>query len=460
MNRLVSYTSSDDEDNVSGVSPEMGSAMVETNIFRQDTYINTVSQDEMVKLCSSHKPGPLHKVTMSHTPAQDLPITDESDDQKCNFVSSDSDTYSELSHSTKVTLDCHLSKSETERGKDSSSHGSQTINVTSDVQNKVTDNVMQAHQKTNMNSPSTGQGHPQVQTSHTSALTDEADSYKVPDIYSVLSPCSEEDHSFTTSSPESPTSVQPVESETVSCTLTNRKRKLSDGSKKHLDVPNSIQSMFLNKQHRWTDDPSQHDNRVRSFAHLEGNWATHVFVPVAKSEEFVKFVDKLLSMLMPQTFQAQSDFHVSLSRTVTIRYHWIELLVDSLREQFKSLTSCISDLTSVKLFTNDEKTRTFVVIELSVEDNKEFLEYVRAVDKSFAEFKLPAYYENPSFHISVGWCVGDVISDIPGEKLSKAQEMLGDFVAANPDLGFVYVHQICCQTGCKSFLITLPDAGI
>lgn len=35
--------------------------------------------------------------------------------------------------------------------------------------------------------------------------------------------------------------------------------------------------------------------------------------------------------------------------------------------------------------------RTFVCIELS-QDEYDLLEYVKAVDKSFAEFKLPPYY--------------------------------------------------------------------
>ncbi|BFZ19167.1 hypothetical protein BsWGS_22205 [Bradybaena similaris] len=461
MNRLVSYaatSSDDDEDNCSSFSQEYGCAVLEGTFCRRNENVDTrLSANKVVDTFRSDNKGEIHKVAARQAPVPDLPITDESDDQIGSIVNSDSEHCSELC-STKVNSISHQLKSAAVQQQDCSRNESQTITGVGDDEDKETAHLAPTWQQTHTYHQTTNSGDLQLEISDISVLRDESKLPNGVDIDSTLSPYSEGNKSFTISSLESHSLIQPVVSEPASCTLPKRKRKLSDGSQKHLDIPDSIQSMFLNKQQRWTDDPAQHDNRVRSFPHLEGNWATHVYIPVVKTDQFVKFVEELLAMLMPPTFQAQPDFHVSLSRTVTIRYHWIELLVDSLREQFKSLTSCISDFTSVKLCTNDEKTRTFVVIELSPEDNREFKDYVRAVDKSFAEFKLPAYYENPSFHISVGWCLGDVTGDIPGEKLSKAQEMLGDFLAANSDLSFVYVHQICCQIGCKSFVITLPDS--
>ena len=44
-------------------------------------------------------------------------------------------------------------------------------------------------------------------------------------------------------------------------------------------MPAAIQSMFRgNPARQWVDDPNKHSDRVRSFPHVEGNWATHVFI--------------------------------------------------------------------------------------------------------------------------------------------------------------------------------------
>ncbi|XP_059178226.1 U6 snRNA phosphodiesterase 1-like, partial [Physella acuta] len=237
----------------------------------------------------------------------------------------------------------------------------------------------------------------------------------------------------------------------------SRKRKFKENSEK-LQLPDSIHSMFQGQHKRWIDNPTDHNNRIRSFPHMEGNWATHIFIPVDKDERFIQFVTDVIQLFKPLEIETFPEFHVSLSRTVTIRHHWIEPLVDSLRENLKALKSCICDLTEIKLYTNDEKTRTFVCIELS-QDEHDLLEYVKAVDKCFAEFKLPPYYSNPSFHISIGWCLGDVVDQVTEAQLLKAKEMLGEFMAANPELSIVLAQQIWCQAGNKSFVISLSDAN-
>ena len=49
-------------------------------------------------------------------------------------------------------------------------------------------------------------------------------------------------------------------------------------------------------------------------------------------------IDDLLDCLRPLDFHVMEDFHVSLSRTVSIRHHWIQSLVDSLQSKFNTLS--------------------------------------------------------------------------------------------------------------------------
>ncbi|KAI8790388.1 U6 snRNA phosphodiesterase [Biomphalaria glabrata] len=238
----------------------------------------------------------------------------------------------------------------------------------------------------------------------------------------------------------------------------SRKRKHSEEikSQSNLQVPDSLKSMFHGSCHKWIDNASEHDNRIRSFPHLEGNWAAHVYFPVPKNEILEAFFQSVIQIFEPLEFKTLPEYHISLSRTVAIRHHWIEPIVTSLREQMKLLKSSLSEMTALKLFTNDEKTRTFICIELS-QDDTEFVQYVKAVDTCFLEFKLPVYYKNPSFHISIGWCLGNVIPEVSEDKLLIAKEMLSNFIAENPELSVVLLQQVCCRAGNKLFAITLEE---
>jgi len=234
-----------------------------------------------------------------------------------------------------------------------------------------------------------------------------------------------------------------------------KKMKL-DSEEEDLSLPSSIASMYQ-RGPGWTDDPGQHHNRVRSFPHVEGNWATHVYIEVEWNSHFFEFVSRVLEELRPLEFHALPEFHISLSRTVAIRHHWIEPLVDSLRDQFRPLHASLCDLATVKLFTNDEKTRTFLCLEISEEDADLLKSYVAAVDRSFAEFKLQKYYENPSFHMSLGWCLGDVTCGVSEGVMNRVKEMFGTFMAQHSELSVVYTRHVTVRSGNKCVEIPLLE---
>lgn len=49
-------------------------------------------------------------------------------------------------------------------------------------------------------------------------------------------------------------------------------------------------------------------------------------------------VEELLLCLRPLEFNMMEEFHMSLSRTVTIRHHWIQSLIDSLQSKISTLS--------------------------------------------------------------------------------------------------------------------------
>lgn len=99
------------------------------------------------------------------------------------------------------------------------------------------------------------------------------------------------------------------------------------------------------------DISSEHGNRVRSFPHERGNWATFVFIPcksLLKSSntlkialvlgENSKYVLETVGSCL-KAFQESGielnrseDLHISLTRTVILRHHWIQDFVSSVRK--------------------------------------------------------------------------------------------------------------------------------
>lgn len=56
------------------------------------------------------------------------------------------------------------------------------------------------------------------------------------------------------------------------------------------------------------------------------------------------------------------DFHISLSRTVVLRHHWIEGFTSSIRKQLNGIQRFPVQIFSqnIDVYTNEEKTRTFI----------------------------------------------------------------------------------------------------
>ncbi|XP_078067163.1 U6 snRNA phosphodiesterase 1 [Mustelus asterias] len=221
----------------------------------------------------------------------------------------------------------------------------------------------------------------------------------------------------------------------------------------HLPVPESVMEMFKDLEEH-LDDNVQHDGRMRSFPHQQGNWSTLVYVEYYPEEEFMELIDLLLTHLQTHKLPMArlAEFHISLSQTVVLRYHWINIFVASLKEKMTSLDRfyCVSD--KVTIYINQEKTRTFLGLEVSAGSNY-LLEVVNEVDKSMKEFDLKTYYKKPSFHISVAWCLGDATAEL--EKHQQELQAIVDRFENSARILRMFADQVRCKTGNKIFSFSL-----
>ncbi|TYG85180.1 hypothetical protein ES288_A13G032500v1 [Gossypium darwinii] len=191
-----------------------------------------------------------------------------------------------------------------------------------------------------------------------------------------------------------------------------------------LHPPNSLGSL----DYLQTGQPS----RVRSFPHVEGNYALHVYIPVfipsISKKEMGQFLTRV-SSVVPNLHVVDIDiplntlckeehkleqvalgreFHISLGRTVPIRVHQIDSIVAMLRQKLQFQKRYWIDFNKWEVFVNDDRTRTFLSLEVVTGGLPEITKQIQAVNEVYKLHNLPEFYKDPRPHISLAWALGDV----------------------------------------------------
>ncbi|XP_039209574.1 U6 snRNA phosphodiesterase isoform X6 [Crotalus tigris] len=209
------------------------------------------------------------------------------------------------------------------------------------------------------------------------------------------------------------------------------------------------------EKERVVDDCSKHGGRLRTFPHERGNWATHVYMPYEAGEDFLDLLQLLL--ICGRTYvpllMRQEEFHISLSQSVVLRHHWINLFVQSLKERLASCHRFTFRADQVKVYTNETKTRTFIGLEVS-SGHSQMLELVSEVDEVMEEFNLMPFYKDPSFHMSLAWCVGNMSEALRGQCIQEMQEIVDGFEDSTYLLR-IPGTEVRCKSGNKVFSFPL-----
>jgi hypothetical protein len=207
---------------------------------------------------------------------------------------------------------------------------------------------------------------------------------------------------------------------------------------------------------------------VRSFPHVDGDFATHVFLPVSVPPGARALLARRLAAciarvpaLRPVGRDAPTppdargddliprDAHVSLSRVFATRANQREGVLASLRRALAAAEAFDVDVgPAFRVFVNDERTATFLALEVrerrggdrtspgvttreasdgdagdardggdgdgdgDVVSVSSFAGLVRAVDAALAPAGCPPFYANPAPHVSALWAPGDVRAEV------------------------------------------------
>ncbi|KDO44824.1 hypothetical protein CISIN_1g040757mg [Citrus sinensis] len=157
-----------------------------------------------------------------------------------------------------------------------------------------------------------------------------------------------------------------------------------------------------------------------------------VLIPLAPKKELAQFLKRVSSILpgiyvvdvdVPFTSLRKDDseleqvafgreFHISLGRTVPIRVHQIDSIVAMLRQRLQSQRRYWIDFSKWEAFVNDDRTRTFLSLEVITGGLLEITKQIQVVNEVYRLHNLPEFYKDPRPHISLAWLLGDVSSSL------------------------------------------------
>ncbi|KAF8349234.1 hypothetical protein F5887DRAFT_878788 [Amanita rubescens] len=176
------------------------------------------------------------------------------------------------------------------------------------------------------------------------------------------------------------------------------------------------------------DDPAQHQGRVRTHPHVEGQYATHVYLSlrlksqsamcrllrdvVAEAKTRVPSLQEACKLESEGNSSKSPELHISLSRPIYLRAYQREDFKREVMRISKQQKPFSMSFTTFSELVNDERTRVFLAVEIGA-GHHELKSLATALAPIIRQLRQQGYYENPRFHASLAWALLDRSSSIP-----------------------------------------------
>jgi hypothetical protein len=210
----------------------------------------------------------------------------------------------------------------------------------------------------------------------------------------------------------------------------------------------------------FVEDPPANDVvRIRQIPHIDGNFSTHIYIPVHLSRSVASKVldrsNQLLFRLTGTTPLSFDSHHLSLSRHVFLKPHMISRFLVRSREVLSQKRKTILFLMErYKIYLNDLSNTCFIGIPVNVDISPTVLDLIKSIDSVLEEFDLPVYYENPSPHVSLACCSNERGFEIPADMtLEEPLPLSGEEIEEL----FIHVDNIRVCVGKETFTINLSS---
>ncbi|KAJ6638812.1 U6 snRNA phosphodiesterase 1 [Pseudolycoriella hygida] len=145
--------------------------------------------------------------------------------------------------------------------------------------------------------------------------------------------------------------------------------------------------------------------------------------------------------------QLIESLHISLTRTVVLQHHWIDQFTKTVKESLSDFKKFRLDFDKLSVYCNDECTTTFIAISVPDIYCTPLKNLVGRFNNCLREYKLPMFYEDPSFHVSILWCSGNKKSEILME-IDKLQQFLSDAVEDDYEDYYIVIPEASKELWC------------
>lgn len=227
--------------------------------------------------------------------------------------------------------------------------------------------------------------------------------------------------------------------------LDNVHRPELDKKVESIPLPTTVLTMFDKTKEQEELDEAQFKGRIRSFPHEKNNWASFIYVDVSDLE-----LDEIRNFLLTELeVEPTDDAHVSLSRTVSLKYHWIDPVIQGVTNGLKDIDRFLIKMDKLQVYCNDDRTRTFVGLQATT-GVKPLTKLTQIVNSVFYQFSLPKFYNPPKFHVSLVWCLGDKTKEINAILPALEMKML-DLIEDVDDFGKIFIKMAHCKSGNRFF---------
>ncbi|GLV34652.1 uncharacterized protein CBL_09133 [Carabus blaptoides fortunei] len=237
-------------------------------------------------------------------------------------------------------------------------------------------------------------------------------------------------------------------------------RDNSDSSEKRLKQSEGyklpVPAIFQTKSDS-SDQIEHHGGRIRTFPHERGNWSTYVYISYEHDDIMSELINDIISNYKSSfLLQPCDNLHISLTRTVILRHHWIESFMKTISDNISHLSRFVIMFDGLKVYCNDERTRTFIGLKIKTGYDS-LLNIVQILDECLKQYNLPEFYKDPSFHMSLAWCVGDY-ENVLNNNIDLLNEIVSEYMKNYPQLyWYIHVKNLVCKTGNKMFNFNLTS---
>ncbi|KAL4707712.1 hypothetical protein ACJJTC_014893 [Scirpophaga incertulas] len=228
----------------------------------------------------------------------------------------------------------------------------------------------------------------------------------------------------------------------------------TEPAKVKLHVPN-LDAVPIVHSEDHCDDSFKHEGRIRSFPHIRGNWASFVYIKYPNEEILLNVITKIEEVFyetVNDLCHRCDDFHISLSKTFILQYHLISSFTNSLKEKLSGIKCFNLEFSQLKIYCNEDNTRTFIALKVDHWSKITLSPIGQKVDQVLEDYKLPLFYEEPSFHMSIIWLHGNQKTRLL-PILNKLNTLINNEISNK--IGVIPVSVINCKVGNKYFQFAL-----